>query len=505
MPKRMAFLPALWLAAASDAALAEGKGRRYARGKTGRNGMLGWVRAIALALVVMAAAPAVAQETALDRYVHKADPAYGWKLVSTIPGDRVTTYVLELTSQSWRSAKDVDRPVWKHWLTIVKPDKPKSTTGLITIWQGSNDDPAPTKPSDRALRIATETNTVVAEVGMVPNQPLRFTDSPDKPRVEDDIIAYTRVKHFATKDDEWLVRLAMVKSGVKAMDAVQEFLKSPAGGGTRIDKFVVTGASKRGWTTWLIGAVDPRVVAIIPLVIDALNSEEITKHHFEAYGFFSPALDDYVEHGLFPGKIGTPEYRRVLAIEDPYNYLGRAALKMPKFMIDASGDQFFLPDGSQFYWAKIQPEKHIRYVPNTRHNLAGSDSVDSLIAFYDAVVTGRPRPRFDWTKAKDGTLVVKPVDKPREVRLWQATNPKTRDFRMDTIGAAYTSTVLQPRPDGAYVGKAAAPASGWTAYFVELTYDSGTKTPFKFTTEVAVTPDVLPHKWSEAAAKYPPK
>jgi hypothetical protein len=70
-----------------------------------------------------------------------------------------------------------------------------------------------------------------------------------------------------------------------------------------------------------------------------------------------------VEQGLFPGKVGTPEYRAVLAIEDPYNYLGRKRLSMPKFMIDASGDQFFLPDGSQFYWPKIQEEKHIRYVP----------------------------------------------------------------------------------------------------------------------------------------------
>ena len=42
----------------------------------------------------------------------------------------------------------------------------------------------------------------------------------------------------------------------------------------------------------------------------------VTRHHFEAYGFFSPALNDYVNHGLFPGKIGTPEYKAVLDIEE---------------------------------------------------------------------------------------------------------------------------------------------------------------------------------------------
>src|SRR5436190_6537837 len=357
------------------------------------------LRALLAALILCTAAPALAQgPTPLDRYVHAKDPAYGWKLVRTVPGSGVTTYVLELTSQTWRSAREVDRPVWKHWLTIVKPDRPKSTIGLMTIWQGSNDDPAPTAPSARALRIATETNTVVAEVGMVPNQPLRFTDSPERARVEDDIIAYTRVKHFTTKDDSWLVRLAMVKSGVRAMDATQAFLASDAGGRTKLDRFVVAGASKRGWTAWLVAATDPRVVAVIPQVIDALNSEEITKHHFEAYGFFSSSLNDYVNHGIFPHKIGTPEYRAVLKIEDPYEYRDRPSMKMPKFMIDASGDQFFLPDGSQFYYSKLQEEKHIRYVENAKHNLEGSDAIDSLIAFYQSVVENKPRPRFDWVK-----------------------------------------------------------------------------------------------------------
>jgi PhoPQ-activated pathogenicity-related protein len=178
---------------------------------------------------------------------------------------------------------------------------------------------------------------------------------------------------------------------------------------------------------------------------------------------------------------------------------------MPKLMIDAAGDQFFLPDGSQFYWPKVQPEKHIRYVPNAKHNLAGSDSVDTLIAFYDDVVSGRKRPDFSWVKRPDGALVVTPKDKPKEVRLWQATNPKARDFRLDVIGPAYTSTVLKPDAQGRYVGKVDKPATGWTAYFVELTYDNGAPHPLKFTTEVGVTPNVLPHKWSEALAKYPPE
>ncbi len=439
-----------------------------------------------------------AQETALDRYIAKPDPSYGWKLANTVSGQGYKGYILELSSQTWRSATEVDRPVWKHWLTIIKPDKATSNKALLFIGGGSNKDTAPSTVSERTLGFAMETNTVIAELGMVPNQPLFFSDSKEKGRSEDDLIAYSRIKQINTGDDEWLVRLAMVKSGVRALDAVQEFLASEAGGRLKIDQFVVSGGSKRGWTTWLVGAVDKRVIAIMPTVIDALNSEAITRHHFEAYGFFSPALQDYVNHKIFPDKIGTPEYQHILLIEDPYNYRNRERLKIPKYLVNASGDQFFLPDNSQFYFGELRGEKYLRYVPNAKHNLAGSDARESLQAFYEAVLEGRHRPEFSWKKQKDGSITVTVKDKPKEVKLWQATNPKARDFRVDTIGNAYTSTPLKEQKPGVYVGRVEKPAQGYTAFFVELTYDSGGKYPFKFTTEVSVVPDVLPFNFKDA-------
>lgn len=443
------------------------------------------------------------ERTALDEYVGKPDAAYKWDLVGTYPGDGQTTYVLEMTSQTWRSETDVDKPVWKHWMTIVKPDVVKHDKALLFIWQGDNTDPAPVKAQDRSIRFAKETGSVVAEVGMVPNQPLRFADSTDTPRWEDDIIAYTRVKHFSTKDDEWLVRLAMVKAGVKALDATQEFMKSDAGGGVDIKEFVVSGASKRGWTTWLVGAVDNRVIGIMPTVIDALNSEEITKHHFEVLGFFAPSLKDYVNHGLFPHKIGTPEYQEVLRIEDAYHYRDRARLTIPKFIVNASGDQFFLPDNSRFYYDAMPDEKRLRYVENTAHNLANSDAQDSMLAWYNSVITGGKRPDYIWNKVDVNGIAFRPIETPRAVRLWQAHNPKARDFRIESVGPIYTSTVIEPQPDGTYFAQVAMPTEGYTAFFVEAEWDSGiASAPFKFTTEVSVIPDTTPFKWEDAAAKY---
>lgn len=59
--------------------------------------------------------------------------------------------------------------------------------------------------------------------------------------------------------------------------------------GVEIDGFVIAGGSKRGWTTWLTGAVDratqqPRVKMIVPIVYDELDFVRNIHHHFRAYG-----------------------------------------------------------------------------------------------------------------------------------------------------------------------------------------------------------------------------
>ena len=431
-------------------------------------------------------------ETALDRYVAKPDDAYRFSRVSTLAGDGYKAYVLDLVSQRWRNPWEVDRTEWHHWLTIIVPDQVRHRTALLWIGGGQNGDPAPTRAAERSVRLAVSTGTVVADLGMVPNQPLFFADSEKEGRSEDDLIAYGRIKYIVTGDVEWLVRLAMVKSGVRAMDAVQEYLHGAEGGGITVDDFVVAGGSKRGWTTWLVGALDARVTAIVPVVIDALNSEVITRHHYEAYGFFSPALGDYVRHGLYPYLLGTEPLRRILSIEDPYYYRGRERLRtIPKLLVNAAGDQFFLPDNSRFYYADLLGEKHLRYVPNAKHDLAGSDAQDTILAFYRQVLAGRTRPSFTWRTLEDETIVVSARDRPREVRLWQATNASARDFRLDVIGKAWSSTPLEESAPGEWRAAVPEPAAGYTAFFVELTFDAGEE-PLKLTTTVSVVPNRLP-------------
>jgi PhoPQ-activated pathogenicity-related protein len=431
------------------------------------------------------------ERTALDDYVARPDTNYSYHLVTNFPGKGQTTYVLEMTSQAWLTTNEVDRPLWKHWVLVVKPDEVKSSKSLLFINGGANDGKVPKSADGNLVRIATATKSIVADLKMVPNQPLVFAGETEG-RKEDSLIAYTWDKFLRTGDSKWPARLPMTKAAVRAMDTVSAFCGSAEGGNIKVDGFVVAGGSKRGWTTWTTAAVDKRVVAIMPCVIDVLNAEPSMLHHYAAYGFWAPAVGDYTQFRIMDWN-GTPENRALMKIEDPYGY--RQRYTMPKFIINAAGDQFFLPDSSQFYFKDLPGVKYLRYVPNTDHSLRGSDAYETLLACFDAIVNDEPLPKFTWTVEKDTSLRVVAKDKPTTVKLWQASNPDARDFRLETLGPRYQSTTLSDTGVGVYIGKVPKPEKGWTAYFVELTFPSGCEAPFKFTTQVCVVPDTLPYKF----------
>ena len=435
------------------------------------------------------------QGTALDRYVAAPDPSYRYELIKTIDGGDVRAFIIALTSQTWLTAKEVDRPLWKHWLTIIVPRQVRGTTGFLMINGGSNRPEGagagpPPNPDPMIVQFARGSGTVVADLRMIPNEPLTFVDD-RRPRTEDAIIAYTWDKFLRTGDDKWPLRLPMTKAAVRAMDTVTSFCASEPGGKVDVNRFIVAGGSKRGWTTWTTAAVDDRVVGIVPLVIDVLNLTACSDHQFAAYGFWAPAVKDYTEMDLDSWR-GTPQRQALLKIEDPYSYRDRYT--MPKLEVNATGDQYFLPDNSQFYFADLPGPKYLRYVPNTDHSLRNSDARETVFAFYQAILTGAPLPRLSWTMPQDGSIQVQSTgEAPAQVKLWQATNPDARDFRLESFGAHWTALDLPRSSDGTYVAKAEAPAKGWTAFFVELTYPSKSGPPLKFTTQVRVVPDALPY------------
>ncbi len=432
-------------------------------------------------------APCRAQETALDRYVAEPDAAYGYELVGSSQGLGYTRYLLEMTSQTWRSPEEVNRTTWKHWLTIIVPSTLNNTTALLFVDGGSNDGELPSVEDIVPLAlVAISSGAIVADLEMVPNQPLVFSGE-TRERSEDAILAYSWDKYLRTGDEKWPAQLPMTKSAVRAMDAVTAFCAASVVGNPLVEKFVVAGGSKRGWTTWLTAAVDQRVTAIIPMVIDLLNLEPSFRHHWRAYGFWAPAIQDYTDLGIMAW-MGTPEYKALAEIVDPFSYRGR--LTLPKYLICSSGDEFFLPDSSQFYFDELEGEKYLRYVPNTGHSLENSDAIVSAMGFFQAILAGTPLPHFSWDMTQPGKIVLNTVDAPAEVKLWQATNPTARDFRINTIGPAWTSTAVESSGHGVWEASLPEPVHGWTAFFLEMTYPGGA---LKFTTPVKVIPDTLPY------------
>jgi PhoPQ-activated pathogenicity-related protein len=443
-----------------------------------------------LAVLVALLMTALAIATPLDDYVARPDPSYTYSLVKTIDHPLGKIHILDMKSQTWRSEKEVNRTLWQHWLTIVVPNGATADTALLWINGGSNRGNPPSGPDGMIAQIAVQSKTVVADLKIVPNQPLIFTDDPGNERYEDAIIAYTFDKYVKTGDATWPLLLPMAKSAVRAMDTIQDYVPKATGGKLKINQFVVSGGSKRGWTTWLTAAVDKRVRAIAPAVIDVLNMDEQMRHHLAAYGFYSTAIKDYEDQDIF-SRLNTPEGQKLIAFVDPYEYRDRYTI--PKFLLNSAGDQFFLPDSAQFYFDDLPGPKHLLYSPNTDHGLDGSNADKALLAWYMALLAGRELPQFSWKIGDQGTMAVTARTKPAQVNLWTATNPNARDFRLQTIGKAWKCSPLTPAEGGVYRADVAAPEKGWTAYFVELIFDSGMPVPFRFSTEVRVVPDTLPH------------
>ena len=447
----------------------------------------------------------------LKNYVNKDDGAYAIGTVQEIaPGQSgFKVYTVQMTSQQWRTAADVDKPIWKHWVTFIVPTNVTKSTAFINITGGSNTSSQPTTIDSTLTQLAQFallTQSVVINLPQVPSQPLVFTadETPGRQRTEDEVIAYSYDEFLKNPSDtDWPVLQAMVKAAVKTMDTAQKLVNETedvpvnfTGGATSINDFVITGGSKRGWTTWLVPAVDDRVRAIIPTVFDALNLDEQMQHHFGVYGFFSPAIQDYEDEHVFDRML-TENGSKLGAIVDPYHYIvtGNGNYNIPKYAIVSAGDQFFVSDSSQYYFQDLPgTQNYLRYVPNTGHGL-NQDAVIGAATFYNAILKNQVLPKFSWTIQDDHSIVVSPTDIPLKATLWQSTNPFARDWRQTYTDTFWTSTQLTLQPDGTFVGNVPIPANGATAFFVELTYSSGQPTPFIFTTDMSVQTNLPLYPW----------
>lgn len=382
---------------------------------------------------------------------------------------------------------------WQHRISLYIPHDALPARALLIVNNGILHGPAAAAPDDVAddviSHIATATRTVTVSVGDVPNQPLTL-DGQTRPRTGDDLFAHTwqRFLNAPWIGEVGLLQRPMVNAAIAAMDLVQA--ETPAWG---IRDFIVTGLSKRGWTAWLTAATDPRVIALASFVAD-IHLQGLLQHIERAYaGRWPAALAPYLRTGILHRPLASAARELMKAI-DPYARLHtaqRARLAIPRYLIGASGDEFFPPDTAQQYLGHLPGPSALRYAPNCDHTGIRRFVASSLVPFVRRLQANRPLPTATALLRREGSrlrIVTRFSEPPVSAIAWHAVNATERDFRFSE-GARYLGTPLtRLRP---ITLELPTPRQGWHATFVEAQLADG----FVVTTPVMVYPHT----------RYPPR
>lgn len=418
----------------------------------------------------------ISPQTALKKYIQNDDKTYQWELKDSIELGNVKGYHLLLTSQKWREY------TWRHQLTVFVPKEVKYDGAMLFITGGSNKDQQPNWSKMDGLwaslaGVSDKNKAIVALIKQVPNQPL-YGDL-----TEDALISYTLHQFKQNKDYTFPLLFPMVKSAVKAMDAVQEFAKQKIK--YNVNNFVVTGASKRGWTTWLSAAIDDkRVKAIAPMVIDMLNMPATLNYQYETYGEYSEQIDDYVKLGI-PQSTATEDGKAINDMIDPFSY--RSNLTVPKMIFIGTNDEYWTIDAIKHYYDKIPGKNLIHYVPNVGHNLGGGkQAFEALSAFFGTTIMNKEYPLAKWKVVPtNGSLSfeVNPATNDLvEATLWYTTS-SDRDFRNNLWLSR--NIKLASLPDIKVM--IPFPKKGFQAFYLDLKYKDPNGGTYTTSTRVYVT------------------
>jgi len=418
-----------------------------------------------------------AEVDALGDYVHRPDPAFSWKLAEKRTVDGVEASRLSLVSQAWRGTN------WTHDVLIVRPAQLRNPDIAFLLIGGDGD---VKKQFDVLKMLADRAGALAAHLNRVPNQPLYGG------RKEDALIAYSFGQYLQSGDRTWPLLFPMVKSAVRAMDATEASEAKETG--HAIKRWVVSGASKRGWTTWLTGATDPRVCAIAPMVIDMLNMRVQTDWAAKMYGRQSEEIQDYVDNHIIEHE-DDPRMVELRHWVDPYSY--RTGYTVPKLLLLGTDDPYWVVDSLRHYWADLPEPKLVFQTPNAGHDLAGGvEAKPALAAFFQMVADHQAPPtmswKFDYSTPKQLSISAK-LDRPAKAfRLWTASSP-VRDFRQ----AVWSSSDLPPAGAGtAATSEATGTVQGkdgaYRAALIEAELVSADGHPYKLSTEARVIPDGPP-------------
>jgi PhoPQ-activated pathogenicity-related protein len=366
----------------------------------------------------------IKRETTLDKYLAHTESVYHWEEMKSIRAQPTDgDFNLKVISQTWQG-----KP-WSHRLQIFTPKGLRHPdTAILSISFGNGSD----LETFMGKALANATGAVVVNVFDVPNQPLFG-------KYEDALIAFSFGKYLQTGDDTWPLIFPMTKSVIKAMDAIQAWSRTQPQG--EISKFIVSGASKRGWTTDLVAAHDTRVIGAIPIVYNNLKVGAQIAHQREVWGGTSPLIEVYKQEGLLD-PLPTERARSLTESIDPWSY--RRRLVMPKLLINATNDGYWPHDALNLYFNDLPGQTDVFYVPNAPHTLGDNVAavVGSAAAWSNLLLDGIAVPKVNLSVRNtemDTTFTLSTDVTPAKVRLWLACS-SSKDFRK----SKWKSLLLQP-------------------------------------------------------------
>jgi len=445
-------------------------------------------------------------KTPLDDYVNRPDDTYKWEYLAEYDNEGCVVYVVNMTSQTWKDDTITTQPVWWHHIAISIPKNFRfKDAGFVYIGGGSMGNEPPNLENDIFVNatcdLSEDLGVAVAYLKQIPNQPFEFKDD-GKRRSEDSLIAKTwRLFIENTDDPEILLRMPMTKAVIRTMDTVNAVAKEKVPD-SDVNRFMVAGASKRGWTAWTTAATDRRVIAVAPIVLDVLNMVPNLQHHFRAYGGWSFAFGSYYDENITQ-YLTDPRIQAMADIVDPYAYKER--LTMPKVIISACGDEFFLPDDSHYFFDDMQGPTYMMLLDNTHHGVTLSEArvYDAILGFYKSVLTGFDMPKLQWVRNETdefGSVTVQLDRQPKEINaVWADTYADTgrRDFRWftddDVALILWEEDEVEQIDEFTYRVEYQKRPVGWRGFFINALFEGAENTTLDFTTEINVIPDNFPY------------
>ncbi|MCB8932055.1 MAG: hypothetical protein H6534_01315 [Chthonomonadaceae bacterium] len=390
--------------------------------------------------------------TELQNYLALPAPEFRWTVVRR-DGDRTDLSVL---SHAWHGH------TMRHGVSVLRPSKDDHPGVAMLIVTGGD---VNEKDVAEARTLARESGMVVATVFDIPNQPL-FGER------EDGLIATTFVKFLETGDATWPLLFPMVKGTLHAMDAVEQWSET---GRPALRKFVVTGASKRGWTSWLVGASgDPRVIGIAPEVYDNLDILPQMKHQVEAFGGYSERIGDYTSKDLI-ATLETEAGQKLARMVDPLSYVSK--ISIPVLLVTGTNDPYWPADAMSLYWNKLPMPKWARILPNNGHTFQDKDLEHAALAAFARSCAGEfAMPSVAWDLKIDGEAAVASFDVDGQgmvaCRIWTAGSA-SQDFRASVWKEAAKVQVDPPSTESGKSRPAirfVLPAEPWKAILAEVSY-----------------------------------